>query len=197
MTTDRRPTRIPVRGSLAVVLTAGGLALLLGFRSPQDPATELLVAIGPGDEASPIPEAPAVTAEPSLGWRPANGAGESPTLSPSPSGNPSPTPSPTLSRTSEATPSTLTATGDAVEFRWGAVQVVVTVRDDQIVDVQSLQMPDGDRRSASISQQAEPMLRESALAVDGADIDVISGATYTSLAYANSLQSALDQLAAG
>ena len=39
------------------------------------------------------------------------------------------------------------------------------------------------------------MLRASALAADSADIDVVSGATYTSLAYAYSLQSALDQLA--
>ena len=73
----------------------------------------------------------------------------------------------------------------------------MTVEGDQIVDVQALQLPDGDRHSASISQQVEPMLRESALAADSADIDVISGATYTSTAYAYSLQSALDQLAAG
>ena len=71
----------------------------------------------------------------------------------------------------------------------------MTLEGDQIVDVQALQLPDGDRRSASISQQVEPMLRESALAVDSADIDIVSGATYTSLAYAYSLQSALDQLA--
>jgi uncharacterized protein with FMN-binding domain len=58
-------------------------------------------------------------------------------------------------------------------------------------------MPDGDRRSASISQQVEPILREYALAADSADIDVVSGATYTSRAYAYSLQSALDQLVEG
>ena len=41
------------------------------------------------------------------------------------------------------------------------------------------------------------MLRRSALAVDSSNIDMVSGATYTSMAYAYSLQSALDQLTTG
>jgi uncharacterized protein with FMN-binding domain len=89
-----------------------------------------------------------------------------------------------------------TAVGDAISFRFGTVQVEVTIADGRIVAVQTLQMPDEDRHSLSISQEVEPMLRESALVAGDADIDVISGATYTSLAYADSLQSALDQLGA-
>jgi uncharacterized protein with FMN-binding domain len=86
--------------------------------------------------------------------------------------------------------------GDAVSFRFGTVQVQVTVADGRIVEAQSLQMPDADHHSLSISREVEPMLRASALAAGDADIDIISGATYTSLAYAESLQSALDQLGA-
>jgi uncharacterized protein with FMN-binding domain len=185
MTIDRRPSRIPVRGSLALAVTIGGLALLMGFRAPEDPGTELVLAIGRGEDSGAAPEVPIPT------------TGSSAPSSPGPSTSTrldvlsSPTP------TAEPTATTLTATGSAFQFRFGIVQVAVTLEGDQIVDVQALQLPDGDRRSASISRQVEPMLRESALAADSADIDVISGATYTSLAYAYSLQSALDQLAAG
>ena len=65
-----------------------------------------------------------------------------------------------------------------------------------ITDVQALQLPDGDRRSLQISREVEPMLAEEALAAQSPRIDTVSGATYTSRAYAQSLQSALDQLAA-
>ena len=60
-------------------------------------------------------------------------------------------------------------------------------------DVTALQLPDGDPRSSQISQYAEPYLRQSVLQAQSAAIDMVSGATYTSQAYAQSLQSALDQ----
>jgi uncharacterized protein with FMN-binding domain len=52
----------------------------------------------------------------------------------------------------------------------------------------------GDQRSQRINSAAEPVLREEAIATDSADVSVVSGATYTSRAYAHSLQSALDRL---
>jgi len=63
-----------------------------------------------------------------------------------------------------------------------------------IIKVEALALPVNDRRSLRISQGAEPVLREQAVAIDCAEVDVVSGATYTSLAYSASLQSALDQL---
>ena len=87
-----------------------------------------------------------------------------------------------------------TATGEAVAIRWGDVQVAVIVEGDDIIDVETLAMPMDDRKSQRINSQAEPVLREEAIAIDSADVSVISGATYTSEAYATSLQSALDQL---
>ena len=74
------------------------------------------------------------------------------------------------------------------------MQVAVTVKGGQITDVTALQLPSSDRHSLSISQAVEPMLREEALQAQSANIDLISGATYTSTGYARSLQSALDQL---
>jgi uncharacterized protein with FMN-binding domain len=82
--------------------------------------------------------------------------------------------------------------GAAVRIRWGSVQVRVTIANGAIADVAALQLPTGDGHSADISWRVEPILRSAALASQSASIDVVSGATYTSLAYARSLQAALD-----
>jgi uncharacterized protein with FMN-binding domain len=70
--------------------------------------------------------------------------------------------------------------------------VEVTVANGQLTDVSALELPDQDRRSASISSRAEPILRSEALAAKSASIDGVSGATYTSAGYEQSLQAALD-----
>ncbi|MHB8891969.1 MAG: FMN-binding protein [Candidatus Limnocylindrales bacterium] len=87
---------------------------------------------------------------------------------------------------------TRTVMGPVVNTRWGAVQVEVTLDGTELVDVSALQLPDGDRRSSQISDYTEPLLRSQALEAQGASIDGVSGATYTSIAYARSLQAALD-----
>jgi FMN-binding domain len=87
-----------------------------------------------------------------------------------------------------------TITGDLVSTRFGDVQVEVTLEGPDIVEVVALSLPAGDHHSAKISDGVEPILAEEAVAIDSADISVVSGATYTSRAYAASLQSALDQL---
>lgn len=85
--------------------------------------------------------------------------------------------------------------GQAYSTPFGNVQVQVTLQNGEITDIQTLQMPDGDRHSAQISSYVAPQLRSEALAAQSAQIDTISGATYTCLAYIQSLQSALDQAA--
>jgi uncharacterized protein with FMN-binding domain len=87
-----------------------------------------------------------------------------------------------------------TATGDAISTVYGDVQVRVTVEGGKITEIEALQLQDGDPRSAQISSSAEPLLRESALAKQSADVDAVSGATVTSAGYEASLQSALDML---
>jgi uncharacterized protein with FMN-binding domain len=86
-----------------------------------------------------------------------------------------------------------TYTGDAVQTRFGTVQVQATVANGRITAVTAVQLPDNDPRSSAISQGAEPYLKQEALAQQSAKIDVISGATYTSEGYMSSLQSALDK----
>ena len=71
----------------------------------------------------------------------------------------------------------------------------VTITAGKITDVTALQTPTGGK-SDRINAQAVPILQSEALTAQSAQIDSVSGATYTSTSYKISLQSALDQAAA-
>lgn len=86
-----------------------------------------------------------------------------------------------------------TFNGSTIRTVYGDVQVRVSIAGGRIVDVQAVTLPSDRARSAYISQVAGPMLRSEAIRAQNANIDVISGATYTSIAYARSLDSALKQ----
>ena len=81
--------------------------------------------------------------------------------------------------------------GTVVRTRYGPVQVEAVLAAGKLTDVVVLQETDGGR-SRDIDTFALPILRTEALKAQGADIDVVSGATYTSAGYARSLQAALD-----
>ena len=78
--------------------------------------------------------------------------------------------------------------------QYGNAQVRVTVSGGKITKIEALQLQGNDPKSVAISSYAEPLLRASALSKQSADIDMVSGATYTSESYQASLQSALDKL---
>ncbi|MEU8025700.1 MULTISPECIES: FMN-binding protein [Micromonospora] len=82
--------------------------------------------------------------------------------------------------------------GSVAQTRWGPVQVRITVSGGKITDVTALQVPDGNHRDQQINDYAVPILRQSALAAQSADIDTVSGATVTSDGYRESLQAAID-----
>jgi uncharacterized protein with FMN-binding domain len=108
--------------------------------------------------------------------------------------SPSSTPSSSATTsTSSGSSSTRTVTGDLEQDRYGDTQVKVTITDGKITEVTVLAYNDGDPRSAEISQQAIPLLRQEVLSKQSAAVDAVSGATYTSNAYEASLQSALDK----
>ncbi|WP_258066079.1 FMN-binding protein [Rathayibacter sp. AY1D5] len=86
-----------------------------------------------------------------------------------------------------------TWTGSSVPTRFGAVQVAITVAGGQITDVTAVHLTDKDGRSVSISHRAAPILRQEVLAAQSANVQAVSGATYTSDGYLTSLQSAIDQ----
>jgi uncharacterized protein with FMN-binding domain len=87
-----------------------------------------------------------------------------------------------------------TALGDPESTRYGIAQVRVTVANGKITKIEAVQLQDGDPHSAQISSSAEPVLQQSVLSKQTADVGTVSGATYTSLSYEASLQSALDKL---
>lgn len=97
------------------------------------------------------------------------------------------------SPTSGGSAGTQMVTGAAVQTRWGPVQVQVTVDGGAITAVDTVQVPSSNQRDVEINDRAVPVLTQEALQAQSADIDSVSGATYTSQGYIGSLQSALDQ----
>ena len=84
-------------------------------------------------------------------------------------------------------------TGSTVNTRWGPVQVQLTVSGGKITDVAMLQYPNGNGTDQQISSYALPILMQATVDAQSANIDMVSGATYTSTGYLQSLQSAIDQ----
>jgi uncharacterized protein with FMN-binding domain len=157
----------------AIALSAAGLTWLLHAQGVIDTKA-----------ASPAAVSPTTTAPP---------AGAPPSPDPTdPTEPPTTTPPRTTPPTTRTPSSNRTVDGPVVDTRYGPVQVEVVVGGGRITDVKALEYPSEARRSQSISQQALPMLRDEVLSAQSANIDTISGATYTSDAYGQSLQAALD-----
>ncbi|MGW3960632.1 FMN-binding protein [Amycolatopsis sp. NPDC005003] len=85
-----------------------------------------------------------------------------------------------------------TFTGEEADTRYGPVQVRISVADGKITDAQAVQYPQESGRDVRINSAAVPELNEETLQAQSAQIDTVSGATYTSEGYRQSLQSAID-----
>jgi uncharacterized protein with FMN-binding domain len=94
---------------------------------------------------------------------------------------------------SSAAATSKTYDGSAAQTRYGTVQVAVTATGTKITNVSFLQLTGNDGRSNDINSQAAPILLQETLTAQSSNIDTVSGATYTSEGYLQSLQSALDQ----
>jgi hypothetical protein len=158
---------MPKRGAIAITLTALALVLLLNFRTPGE-----LAAVSTGSR-------------PGSAGIAGTGGGTAQAGASGPGGG-------TAAGGGSSQAGSRTVDGPVVNTRFGPVQVEITVADGRLADVTALELPNGDRRSASISSRAEATLRSQALTAQSASIDGVSGATYTSTAYARSLQAALD-----
>jgi uncharacterized protein with FMN-binding domain len=102
------------------------------------------------------------------------------------------------SKPSSASPSSSTVTrrtyvGSDVQTRYGDVQVKVVVSGSKITDVAFVRLDANDGRSQQINSMAAPILLQETISAQSANIDSVSGASYTSAGYIQSLQSALDQ----
>ena len=132
-------------------------------------------------------------------------AGSSPAVALTQAATPSASPPGRSSGTASATTSSQTparkrsrrvrtATGEDVSYHYGDLQVKVTERGSRITKVSVLRLDVRDPRSESIDDLAIPELTREVIAAQSAKIDTVSGASYTSAAYAESLQAALDRL---
>ena len=86
-----------------------------------------------------------------------------------------------------------TVTGAVVQTQWGPVQVRLSVANGSITNVTVLQYPSGNSRDVEIAHYSLPVLIQETIKSQSASIDMVSGATFTSTGYVQSLQSALDQ----
>ena len=86
------------------------------------------------------------------------------------------------------------AVGTTEQYGYGQLAVRVTVTGRKITNVALASIQVAESYSASIAQQVIPMLRSEVLSAQSANINGISGASYTVAAYAASLQSALNKL---
>ena len=99
----------------------------------------------------------------------------------------------TSAGSTETTGAAQTSTGAAGQTQWGPVQVEVTVEGGTLTAVNAVSYPDSDPKSSQISAVAIPSLEQQAMTAQSAQVDGVSGASYTSAAFAESLQSALTQ----
>ncbi|MBO8191228.1 FMN-binding protein [Streptomyces oryzae] len=84
-------------------------------------------------------------------------------------------------------------TGSVINTRYGPVQVEATLKGGRLTAVKVLRVPSENSRDQEIARDAVPRLTQEALHAQSAQIDAVSGATYTSDGYVRSLQSALDR----
>ncbi len=82
--------------------------------------------------------------------------------------------------------------GAVVSTRYGDVQVEIVVADGVVTSADAIQHPSRDRESQQINSYAVPALNDEVVSTQSANISMISGATITSSAYLQSLQSAFD-----
>lgn len=171
------------RISLWLVATVATLVLLFSYRTSinSDSAADTVpdtVAQAPTSTTTPVP----------------NTTGSGPaTLAPPRSAPPrSATPSHGTKSPSPSNASTGTYQGSVVQTKWGQVQVTITVTNGKITKVSVPIYPNSNGRDQEINARALPILKQETLAAQNADIDTVSGATYTSRGYIQSLQAALD-----
>jgi len=102
-----------------------------------------------------------------------------------------PAPSRITGTSASGTLASRTFVGDVISTPYGEAQVSVIMNAGRLEDVEVIRLPDIRKMSATMSASVEPYLERRAIAAQSAQFDVISGATYTSHAYMQSLESAL------
>ncbi len=200
---------------MLAMTSVSGVVVVVAAHSGQVPHSRLLLGTGaavgivtptsvtpvvpPSATRTPTATSPLVSAQPvvvpTAGARPrATTAPPVPrpvTTTRAPVAAPSPKPSPKASPTPAAAKAVV-VNGAPADTRYGPVQVQITVQGRRITKADAIDYPNGDRRDQEINSYAIPQLDQETLQAQSAQIDTVSGATYTSDGYRTSLQSAID-----
>jgi uncharacterized protein with FMN-binding domain len=164
---------MPIRAAVTIAATVIGLFLVVSFRTPPPNSGSGVALLPARSQPSASSTPPAVTPS---GAPPSGGRTPAATATPGVTGLKSGS-----------------FTGKDFPNFYGDVQVQVIVSGGKITDVKALQYPTDRPQSAYISSVAIPYLHDEVLKAQSAQIDIISGATFTSDSYAQSLRSALAQ----
>jgi uncharacterized protein with FMN-binding domain len=165
------------RAVIAAAATVAGLVALLDYKS-SGTIHRSSVSVRAGSR----PTAPNTSAPPTTVPTPS-------TTAPASTNNGSGTTTPTTAPAATSR----TYTGQDISYRYGDIQVQITVAGGRITHISIPQESSTDPRSQSINGQAVPILTSEALSAQGLNFDVVSGATFTSYAFAQSFQTALTQ----
>jgi uncharacterized protein with FMN-binding domain len=158
---------------LAIVATAAGLVLLLTFKTHNPSGGLVSSSITSPDQNG---SAPSTTGPSGVA-----GTGTTTKSSGSKSGG------------SASGSGSQTVDGNVVQTVYGPIQVDITVKSGKITAVSVPVYPDNTERDIQIGDFALPELVQETISADSANIDAVSGASYTSQGYINSLQNAIDK----
>jgi uncharacterized protein with FMN-binding domain len=208
---------VPWRGTLLYTGTLAAVAVTVAARfsgadlvaepgaapPPPAPSTAPVPATSitpPADQAAGAlenrrstgsPSAPSSTPTSAPSTAPAKPAPAKPApAAPAPAAAAPAKPAPAAPAPAPATSTTIT--GSVVQTPYGPVQVAVTFTGSTVSAVQTLRHPGGNGTSTQINAYALPILTQEAVAANSAQVQAVSGASYTSHGYQQSLQSAID-----
>lgn len=170
--------KLTPKGMSIASLTAVGVVAVFAL-NPQD-------TTAPSSEQAQVPTSPSSTSTGTASASPDATAQGAPTAAPQTTAAPQATAAPAPTGTDG------TYTGTTYQSTYGPMQVTATISGGQLTDVSWVQLPP-DHHSQGIADQATPILVQDALETQSAQVNTVSGATYTSEGFRRSLQSALDQ----
>lgn len=183
------------RATIVTASTVVGLAAVLGYR-PHSASQVSLAAASTSASSTDTPStdtaAPATDTSTSSTDTSSSGSGGGTSQAPAQPATPAPS----------SAPATRTATGQDVAIneggrQYGDIQAKVTMRGSKITNVSITKLNVYDGRSGEIENYSVPQLMQQTIDAQSAQIDGVSGATYTSMAYEQSVQSAIDHINAG
>jgi uncharacterized protein with FMN-binding domain len=175
---------------LALSGTVAGLIMLLSFKS--HPASTAAAGVGAGGAGSPAAAGAGGSAAGGSGAGSVTGSGQVASGAGG-SGTGGSGRQPAGSGAGSGSGGTAVATGQAVSTAYGPMQVQATLIGGRITAVKVLQQTNLGSLSQQIDASAIPQLTQEALTAQSARIHAVSGASYTSAGYIQSLQSALDK----